>query len=164
MSHNGTFRRYECTTLKTIESGTLGIEGIAHLFDISLEDFENLGTYYESGDSPYTIVIETNVGTKTITVVSGSGSAPSVIEDLIEKIEDQEEELFVTPTPGASTVPTSTPTPTSTPSPTPTPTSQSTATPTPTPFGETVEEFSCSMLPVYGRAIIVSNIVCLPGQ
>ncbi len=164
IGHNGAVLRRNCTTSEILERGYLGSDQINELFgNLTLEDFDQLQGSY-AGLSGYQIIIETNQGTKTITLGDGGGEVPQALQDLLDDLLTTEETAFV-PTP-PPVVATPTPLPTTTPpAPTPTPpaggpTPKPTATPLPP--GVTPEPFSCDMLDPYSRPINVSNTVCLP--
>lgn len=137
---------------------------------LTQEEFDTLETDYYSPDLDLTITIETNYGTKTITINS-QGSAPidDNIQEIIEGSDDIEEEITQPPTsppPSANPTPSPTPPPIGGgPTPTPGPGASPTPTPTPLPPGATPEPFRCDMLG--NLDVTVSNIRCLedqPGQ
>lgn len=143
----------------------LSNEKLQQLFgNLTKEEFDQLEEkYFVSGlDRTITLEIQTNFGTKTVTLSgsdTGAPPAPGGLDDIVEIIEEVEEELN-NPTPTPPTLPSTTPTPTPPPGQTPTPTPS--GTPTPTPPGATPEPavpFSCSMLERLG--VTVSNIRCL---
>lgn len=165
INHNGLFRKYNCNTLATIDQGYLSFDQVESLFSIITGNFDGFEGNFIGGDTSYAITIETTQGTKTINIESGEGELPSVIEEFIKEVEEQEgETFFPTPIPEAS--PTFTPTPSAFPTITPSPSTSSPtpaySSPTPLPPGVTPEPFSCDMLDTHERSITVSNIVCLP--
>jgi len=135
------------------------------LTQLTRQDFDNLKETYYSPDINIVITIETNFGTKTITI-SNNGETPidEILEDLISDLEEVIEDISdppISPPPAGSP----TPTPFSLPSPTPTPPGSTpipTPTPSPTPIGATPEPFNCSMLDQQG--VTVSNIRCLEEE
>lgn len=142
----------------------LSNERLRQLFgNLTQEEFEALqGRYFLEGlEEDLILTIETNYGTKTITLTGSDSSAPSapdVIGDIIDEFEDIDEELDLPP---ATPPPAPSPTPTP-PGGGPTPPPNPTPTPTPLPPGATPEPedpFDCSMIDQFG--VTVSNIRCL---
>ena len=167
IKRNGQALDYACDDTRIENRDLLSNERIARLFgSLTKEKFLELeDVYYAPGiENDITITLETNFGTKEITISSSNKDAPALteeLEEIIEVIEEVEEELEEpdpspppTPEPTPTPSPGSTPNPSSTPNPTPTPTASPDLSATPEPF-------RCDML--NNQNVTVSNIRCLDG-
>lgn len=167
LTRNGEAKKIDCDDTYLDNRLFLTNDQIAKLFGkLTKEEFNNLSTKYflEGLDKDLIITIETNFGTKEITLSSNDPEAPSVpdsLEEIVDETTDIEEEInnpTPSPTPGNNPTPTpgTSPTPISSALPSPTPAS----TPSPsTDPGATPEPFRCDMLDQQG--VTVSNIRCL---
>lgn len=169
ISRNGQASKLGCDT--RLENRIfLSNENLQRLFgNLTKDEFDQLQElYYLPGLAQnLTITIETNYGTKTVTVSGSDTSAPILdesLEDIIDIIEDVEEDLE-TPSPTPPPTPIPTPTPSGYIPPSPTPGTTPTPTPTPSPGGgsqEAQDPFDCEMLEQKG--VTVSNIRCLEAD
>lgn len=167
---NGEAKQVECDDTYIENRKLLSNETIEKLFgSLTKESFLALEDKYYAPNLSLSLqlTIETNFGTKTITISNTDNTAPEIteeLEDIVEEIEEVEEEInqpdpspppSIPPTPIPTLSPGATPTPAGSPTPTPI------STPTPEP-GATPEPFRCDMLDQ--QDVTVSNIRCLEDE